>query len=86
MVQTGEIEMKVIKRVPWSHKFTCRGCKSELEAEPNDVRFGEFGAVAYAGESGEMKFYVRCTVCESDHILKDSVVPQDIANGAKRDK
>ena len=75
--------MKVLKRVPWSHKFTCKGCKSVLEAEPSDVRLGEFGACM--GDSGEMKYYVTCTVCGDDHVLKDSQVPQDVQNGAERD-
>ena len=79
--------MKVLKRAsPWTHKFTCKGCHSELEAEASDVKVGEFGGVAYAGESGETKYYVICIVCRTNHILKDKQVPQDVANGAKRDR
>lgn len=77
--------MKVIKRVPWSHQFTCRGCKSVLEAEPSDVRLGEFGGVAYAGESGEMRFYASCSVCGTNYFFKNGSLPQDIQNDAKRD-
>lgn len=35
--------MKVLKRVPWSHTFTCKGCQSDLRAEREDVMAGEFG-------------------------------------------
>lgn len=76
--------MKILKRRPWGHKFTCRGCKSELEAEPSDVRLGRFGG-GYC-ESGDLKYYVTCAVCGTDHTIADSKVPQDVQNGAKRDK
>ena len=78
--------MKVLKRVPWSYKFTCKGCKSVLEAEGSDVREGRFGGVAYAGELGDLHFYVQCSVCGTDRIINDKDVPQDIQNSAKRDK
>ena len=78
--------MKVLKRVPWSYKFTCSGCKSELEAEPWDVRVDEFGGCGYGGERGDTEFYVTCVVCGDDHIIKRKHVPTDVQNGAKRDK
>jgi hypothetical protein len=79
--------MKVVKaRPPWKHKFTCKGCQTELEAEASDVRIGTFNACYYAGDNGEQKYYVKCSVCGTDHIVPDSRVPQDVANGAKADR
>ena len=75
-------DMKILKRVSWKHVFTCTGCKSELEAEPSDVRVGRFGCY----DEFETKYYVKCAVCKEVHFLKDGKVPTDIQNGAKRDK
>ena len=78
--------MKVIKaRPPWTYKFTCKGCQNELEAEASDVRIGTFGACYYAGDNGERRFYVKCSVCKTDHVISDSRVPQDVQNTAKAD-
>lgn len=76
--------MEVLKRVAWSHKFTCKGCKSVLKAEASDVRLGEFGACM--GDRGEMRYYVACVVCKDNHLIADSKVPTDVQNGAARDK
>jgi hypothetical protein len=59
--------MKVLKKVPWTHSFTCAGCKSELEAEAVDVRCGTFGG-SYC-ESGDEGYYVTCPECQTDLLL-----------------
>lgn len=68
--------MKILKRASWEYKFTCNGCKSELEAEPSDVR------IDYPDHE-ENSFYVNCVVCVKAHIIKDDDVPNDIKNMAQ---
>lgn len=71
--------MKVLKRVPWSYVFTCKGCKSELECEAGDVSYRRW---AYFDESGS-DYYVSCAVCGDSHKLDYSKLPSDIRKGAE---
>ncbi len=82
--------MKILKRNDWSHRFTCTGCKSELLAEPDDIKAGTFGG-SYC-ETGDLAWYVECVVCGTDLILdghasakpKSAVfIPADIKNRAQ---
>jgi topoisomerase IA-like protein len=73
--------MKVLKKKAWSLKFTCKGCKAELEAEPSDVRVGEFGIY----DEFETRYYVVCPECSTSHHLNENKTPRDVLNGAKRD-
>lgn len=54
--------MKVTKRSKWTRTLRCKGCKSELEIEADDVRQGDFGC-GY-GDDHDFKFYVHCAVCK----------------------
>lgn len=53
--------MKIIKRVEWSKTCTCRGCKSELLVEADDVQIASFGSMG----DYEDEFYVECPVCKT---------------------
>lgn len=55
--------MKILKRAEWKHEFTCRGCKSTLLAEADDVRVGDFGSCG----DYDTEFYVECPICETCH-------------------
>lgn len=71
--------MKVIKRVPWSYTFTCKGCKSELECEPADIGFWRW---TYFDESGS-SYYADCAVCGDRHEIPYSKLPSDVRKGAE---
>ncbi len=49
--------MRIIKRVPWVFAFVCTGCKSELECEASDVKYGVSGMDAEGG------YFCECAVC-----------------------
>ena len=74
--------MKILKRAVWTYVFTCRLCKSELEAEAADVKQGYFGA-NYGGDVPQRRFYVDCAVCGDTHQIHDSIVPPDVQEAAK---
>lgn len=48
----------------WKYVFSCKECKSKLEADVGDVKLGEFGG-NYA-ESGDLRYYVSCPECEAN--------------------
>lgn len=73
--------MKVIKRVPWSLKYTCTGCKSELEIEPSDVLVGRFGCF----DDYETRYYVKCTVCGTEKYLNEKNVPTNVLRDARKE-
>lgn len=68
--------MKVLKRVPWAYKFTCKGCKSELVAEANDVKVTNFEEDNY--------HYVECPGCGTQHKFMNAwkTLPPKVINGA----
>lgn len=69
--------MKIIKRVPWGLKFTCSGCKSELECEAEDVKYGVSGMDADGG------YYCDCAVCGQQKDLGyGRNIPSSILNKA----
>ncbi len=68
--------MKVIKRVPWSYKFTCATCSSELEAEAPDVMYSNWE------DGGE--YYTKCGVCEDRHVVDSKKLPHEVAVDAVR--
>jgi hypothetical protein len=61
--------MRVIEEKPFNVEFECRCCKSKLQAEPEDVKIGYFGA-NYGGDTPDREYYVTCPVCGTDKILK----------------
>lgn len=68
--------MKIIKRVPWGLKFVCTGCKSELEAEADDIRY-------YCSDD-DSSFYCECVVCGQHKDLKyGKDIPDAILNKAR---
>lgn len=70
--------MKIIKRVPWGLKFTCIGCKSELECEADDVKYGVSGLDAEGG------YYCDCPVCgQQKNLGWGKGVPNAILNKAR---
>lgn len=68
--------MKVIKRVPWSYKFTCATCSSELEAEAADIDYSNWE------DGGE--YYTKCGVCEDRHVVDSKKLPHEVAMDAVR--
>jgi len=70
--------MKVLKEVPWTHKFTCDGCGSELEAEATDVYWSRMGTY----DECETRHFVACPTCETLCYLRD--LPPKVVRHAKQ--
>lgn len=78
--------MKIVHERPFSYEFTCRGCKSQLVAETEDVQVGYFGA-NYGGDSPEREYCVTCPICGTDHIIERSrTTPNVRANADRKEK
>lgn len=71
--------MKILKKMVW-WVFKCSNCKSELEAEPNDVFMGSFGG-GYC-EIGDTKYYVVCPHCGERKFVPDSKLTDKIRGEA----
>lgn len=56
--------MKILKENPFL-KFTCKGCKSVLKADPEDVLCSLAWESNYCG--GDEYFYVLCPICRVEH-------------------
>lgn len=52
---------KILEEKPW-WIFTCKSCKSKIQAEPGDVKLGSKGA-NYGGDTPEAMWYVPCPKC-----------------------
>lgn len=63
--------VKIVKEQPFEYEFTCNGCGSQLIAEIDDVKVGNFGA-GYGGDLPERGYYVTCPVCDTDKKLDRS--------------
>ncbi len=63
--------MKIIEEKPFNFAFECRGCKSQLVAEAEDVSVDYFGP-NYGGDSPTRGYYVTCPVCGTDKVLEYS--------------
>ncbi len=63
--------MKITREQPFGFGFECRGCRSQLVAEIEDVKVGYFGA-NYGGDRPSREYYVECPVCGTHHIIKYS--------------
>ena len=57
------MKVKVVRK--WSKIIKCRGCKSTLELEEGDVRWGGFSCM---GEV-DYNFYIDCVECGTTNIL-----------------
>jgi hypothetical protein len=78
--------MKIVDEQPFNYEFTCRGCKSQLIAEADDVLVGYFGA-NYGGDLPDRQYYVTCPVCETDKTLKHGdVTPRVRAMADRKEK
>ena len=75
--------MKIVDQKPFSFHFKCRGCKSKLVAEIEDVKVGYFGA-NYGGDTPSRQYYVSCPVCGTNHILKDHELTPKVRERADR--
>jgi hypothetical protein len=65
--------MKILKQGKWTHVFTCGGCKSELEAESDDVTYDVVGSFDdYTG-----RFQVKCPVCGDLRVLTTGHIPAE---------
>lgn len=73
-------KMKVIKQGEWKRRLTCKGCKSVLEANCDDVRYGDYSE-NYEDEF-KGNFYIRCPICERHNQLKEKDVPSFIQEEA----
>lgn len=65
--------MKIVERRDWKHPFTCRKCKSKLECEVDDVKYGVSGMDAEGG------FYCECVVCGKQQALMSWDLPDGTA-------
>lgn len=77
--------MKVLEEVapvPWTQEFECKGCKSKLKAEEEDIRARqETQTPAYASDT---TYYVVCPVCSTDHYLVDNAIPWRVKKRIRR--
>ena len=48
--------MKVVQEGSLTKRVTCKRCKSELEYEPEDVKFTNY-------EDSGIKYHIRCPFC-----------------------
>lgn len=76
--------MEILEPAPveCSFEFTCTGCKAQLRADADDVRFGHFGV----RDKHEPRFYVTCPVCEELRFLDESTIPAVIRQRAMKEK
>lgn len=74
--------MKIIKTGEWKKRITCRGCKSVLEANGEDVRYGLY-STEYEDEF-KGQFYIQCPVCDKKQIQKE--IPNDVAADAMENR
>jgi hypothetical protein len=73
--------MKVLKDgTPWTHKQTCRDCKSQLLIEEDDVCLGDFGSM---GDT-EMEYYATCIKCKADNIISETRIPEYVKEKARK--
>ena len=78
--------MKVVDEKPFGYEFECRGCKSRLVAEMDDVQVGYFGA-NYGGDTPDREYYVECSVCGTIRILRwNEVTPKVRAAADRKEK
>lgn len=62
--------MKVIEKKEWNYTFTCRGCKSTLETQPEDVKKASFGVY----DDFETEYYVTCPECLTENTIPKSKI------------
>lgn len=72
--------MKVIKQGVWEKRIMCKGCKSVLQAEGSDVRYGLYSS-EYEDEF-KGSYYIPCPVCERANIVKEKDVPSYVRDDA----
>ena len=60
--------MKITREQPFGFEFECRGCKSQLVAEIEDVRVGYFGGGG--DERPSREYYVECPVCGTHRVIE----------------
>ena len=78
--------MKIVDEKPSGFEFECRGCKSRLLAEVEDVKVGYFGA-NYGGDTPDREYYVTCPVCGTDRVLKyNETTPKMRQHGDRTDR
>jgi hypothetical protein len=70
--------MKIIKRVDWTHTFTCSDCSSELEADEGDVKAG------CSGYGQDDYYYVECPVCGNLPTFGTIDVPEYVQYAARQ--
>lgn len=72
--------MRTVEEHPFEYPFTCETCKSQYVAEADDIKFGRFGGIGYAGEPGTPKFYVNCpsTTCGQINFIDNKMVPPNV--------
>jgi RNase P subunit RPR2 len=74
--------MKIIKQGLWEKRVVCKGCKSVLQVEEKDVRYGQYSSRYEDVFEGQC--YITCPVCEKQTTLKD--VPSPIQQAAKLER
>ncbi len=67
--------MKVIKaaNVVWTKEIECSNCKTLLEVETKDLKFGRFYSGMDAQES--VDFYTKCMVCKENIFFDEEDIP-----------
>jgi hypothetical protein len=70
--------VKIISRNTWKKQINCETCQSSLEIDSDDVKLGRFNTAWYAGDSGELKYYIECPVCDGIIHLNDDEVPRGV--------
>lgn len=70
--------MKIISLAPpWTRQATCKGCKTRVEIEAGDVRYGDFGV----GGDHVYLFFAQCPKCPFVIVVSN---PPDVVADAAR--
>lgn len=73
--------IEIVDQKEWRVEVECRGCRSILRIESEDVLFGTFGGDWVA--PGDPHFYVPCPVCETDAWVDSKLLTPKIEREAK---
>lgn len=76
--------MKILEERAWL-VFRCSNCRSQIEAEPQDVKKGSKGA-NYGGDHPEVMYYVACPKCGEVKEVPNSKLTSHIEDLAKKKK
>jgi hypothetical protein len=73
--------MRLIEEGHWKQVYQCRSCNSRVEAEADDIEFGDFGA-GY-GDDHDWRFFWRCPWCKTQNKPPESTLAPHVMTLAR---